>query len=1111
VRASAATDIQLPPSDAKQSFPQISERDRVASNSGNPHVASTLVLANNTLFPGNYLPTDPQSPDSVVYDNATGEFFIADYYSASVTVINASTEEIISDIAVGNTPIWLTYDQGKGEIFVVNFGSNTVSVISDTSDAVIDTISVWYQPSGAAYDPETGIVYVANSNAYASPPTIGNVSEISDSNNVVVGNISVGEYPTEIAVDSAAQELFVTNEGSDNVSVLSGTTNKVVATVAVGDEPTGAAYDPALSELFVSNSGSQDVGNLTVVDVLTNSTVASIPVGGAPEGVLYDNVSNLVYVTNYGTSNVSAVNPSNSRVVANIPVGQNPIGLGLDYELGSIWVANTDSNDLTIISDSTDVVLGSVWLNSYPSSEAYDSGRSEMLVAIPEANIFDIVPDSTQSVVESVPVGSNPEALAYDNVTGTFLAANYNSADVSVISDHSNSSIAQVPVRSGPDGLAADPITGDVYVSDLNSNNITVISGQTSSVDGNISVGAGPDGIVSDPEAGAVYVADSETDRVDVISTQSASVTATVSTGSSPVAVAYDNGTGEIFVANFDSSTVSVVSDSSNTVMATIPVGSHPSALAYDPSEGEVFVTNEYSNNVSVISDTSDTVIATVSVQHAPAAATYDSGDGEIYVANSGAGTISILSTDLGAYNGVEFSESGLPVGTTWSVTMNNTTASSLARQITFIETNGSYDFQVGAVSGYTAAPTTGSLTVQGGVVHRLIKFKPVTPEMFLVKVVESGLPVGTKWSISLNGTPESSTTGTIGFNEPNGTFRYVVVPVPGFIASPNAGQLGVVGAAATLQVNFSLRAPYTVTFQESGLPTPPSWGVTLAGASETTNGSTIEIAERNGTYNFSVWGSPGFQPSPAIGSVFVNGSNDSVSIGFTRSIIAYPVTVTESGLPGGTSWTARVDNNSTSSTSDVIRWDEPNGSYELNVTGPYGYSVNFSGAFQVAGSPLNLTVQFENESGLVTLYESGLPSDSEWEVSLVLVNSQQSTVGHSNASEIALWLAIGTYSVLASGPTGDSISISNGVVVVSTGHVGVVYVSFNPLQPTGSSREGTLWYLPWVGGTIAVLAILGGAAGYLSYRTARSRVEGERWVREIETDAHGTVRDRDR
>jgi hypothetical protein len=102
VRASAATDIQLPPSDAKQSFPQISERDRVASNPGNPHVASTLVLANNTLFPGNYLPTDPQSPDSVVYDNATGEFFIADYYSASVTVINASTEEIISDITVGN-------------------------------------------------------------------------------------------------------------------------------------------------------------------------------------------------------------------------------------------------------------------------------------------------------------------------------------------------------------------------------------------------------------------------------------------------------------------------------------------------------------------------------------------------------------------------------------------------------------------------------------------------------------------------------------------------------------------------------------------------------------------------------------------------------------------------------------------------------------------------------------------------------------------------------------------------------------------------------------------------------------------------------------------------
>ena len=42
----------------------------------------------------------------------------------------------------------------------------------------------------------------------------------------------------------------------------------------------------------------------------------------------------------------------------------------------------------------------------------------------------------------------------------------------------------------------------------------------------------------------------------------------------------------------------------------------------------------------------------------------------------------------------------------------------------------------------------------------------------------ESGLPSGTSWSVTLNGTSQTSSTATIGFEEPNGSYVYYVAAV---------------------------------------------------------------------------------------------------------------------------------------------------------------------------------------------------------------------------------------------------------------------------------------------------------------------------------------------
>jgi thermopsin len=58
----------------------------------------------------------------------------------------------------------------------------------------------------------------------------------------------------------------------------------------------------------------------------------------------------------------------------------------------------------------------------------------------------------------------------------------------------------------------------------------------------------------------------------------------------------------------------------------------------------------------------------------------------------------------------LEISESGLPTGTFWSVTLNGITENSTGRTITFADPSGSYSFQVGSVRGFSASPSRGTV-----------------------------------------------------------------------------------------------------------------------------------------------------------------------------------------------------------------------------------------------------------------------------------------------------------------------------------------------------------------------------------------------------------------
>jgi sugar lactone lactonase YvrE len=77
-------------------------------------------------------------------------------------------------------------------------------------------------------------------------------------------------------------------------------------------------------------------------------------------------------------------------------------------------------------------------------------------------------------------------------------------------------------------------------------------------------------------------------------------------------------------------------------------------------------------------------------------------------------------------------------------------------------------------------------------------------PTHFTVQFLEGGLSNATNWSVTFDGTTLSSTTGTIAFSEPNGSYSWTVTAVGGYSENPASGVTLVNGTATPVVVVFT-------------------------------------------------------------------------------------------------------------------------------------------------------------------------------------------------------------------------------------------------------------------------------------------------------------------
>ncbi len=220
----------------------------------------------------------------------------------------------------------------------------------------------------------------------------------------------------------------------------------------------------------------------------------------------------------------------------------------------------------------------------------------------------------------------------------------------------------------------------------------------------------------------------------------------------------------------------------------------------------------------------------------------------------------------------VLFRESGLPVLTRWAVFYDNSTVnSSTGSQIGFTSINGTHSFWVQIVPGYASNITSGTITVNGIGTTRDVTFSQARD--YNISFTETGLGSGSLWFLNLtNGQSENSTSPTIVYEMPNGTYGYY--DSAGSRYSTVSGQVEVNGSDMNISLNFIELGLLNLAISRSGT------SLYLNGNYQGTVGSTFLKYILPGTYILSD-SLKGYQTFSDY-FVIASGKNTSISINLT-------------------------------------------------------------------------------------------------------------------------------------------------------------------------------------------------------------------------------------
>jgi Thermopsin/PEGA domain len=212
------------------------------------------------------------------------------------------------------------------------------------------------------------------------------------------------------------------------------------------------------------------------------------------------------------------------------------------------------------------------------------------------------------------------------------------------------------------------------------------------------------------------------------------------------------------------------------------------------------------------------------------------------------------------------------------------------------------------------------------------------------VWINETGLPTGTRWNVTFDGTNHVSSGSSLRFVVDAGEYAYSFGRIPGYHAAGYSGQLDVVGPVALTETWIESVAEVELT--ALGLPPGTPWNATLGNVSNATTGSTLAFWLPNGTYSLALGAGVDYLSNATGRSITVNGSQRAVDVYFQIVNGLLEGTVDPEGA------TVAVNGSTVAVASGAFEVSVPPGTYSVSASAP-GF-VGYSGQVQIRSGVLS-------------------------------------------------------------------------------------------------------------------------------------------------------------
>lgn len=566
-------------------------------------------------------------PSAIAIDEADGIAVVANKTSGSVTLINLTTDTVITTINnVGAAPTGVAVDdmqQPDHMAYVVNSGDNSVAAIDLTTHAVTTLSLAAYEPSliptgtvpwTIGVNPLTHRAFIANQST-----NVGTILDLANANTnlstpctappcpvgVITGGITpfgTGPNP-QVAVDPQLNWAMVTPGGAGTSSIVDlgrapspgdvGRQPELIGSLSISSTVQGIGINTETHEVLLADPSASALTTFSLLNDAVSSVVfrfngsviptqhlaaaavtplenlgVAIPNTAGSDGVIADLDSGVILQQIKGLTGLPAavaVDPaSNQAIIVNSPNGNvSFVSLGPTLTPPQIL----EFSPATTLTTNAAVNLILTGVNFTPTSVVrLDQGTAQGGITLPVLTASGCAVTCRQ-ITAQIPADTLTSARRYlvdvENVDGSVS----NLAELAVIQ--------AIPVGTTPVGVAVDTDRDSAVVTNSIDNTATLIS--LTPVDTNFS-----------PESlGDVGVVPGSP----------------IPTGTTPEGVAVDPRLGIVVVANNGSDNATVI-DETNSFAASTPLCAQsaqclgPTGVAFNTDTSIAVITNTNSNNL---------------------------------------------------------------------------------------------------------------------------------------------------------------------------------------------------------------------------------------------------------------------------------------------------------------------------------------------------------------------------------------------------------------------------------------------------------------------------------------------------------------------------------